>query len=335
MSRYTSTNCAGPAWAGLYNEITRKITAELEAGRAPWIRPWGMVAAKALLAMPRNPATGRRYSGINLLILRGAVIERRYPVQSWLTFRQALSFGGDVCKGEPDTTAVHADRFMPKGKLQRSRENGEEVRAIPFLKRFTIFNAAQCENLPNTVAAATPLPPPGPIEPQVETLIHASGVDFCIGGDRAFYAPGPALVMALRPQAYFEPINWHRTALHEPGHATGHSSRLGRARSRSFGTKKNVFEELVTEINAALCRASLGIVPTVRHADYLGTWLRVAHEDNRGTVRAAAQVNKAADWLLSWLPDIGSARQADPATDNPSSPACPWRRIPLSGMVAP
>jgi antirestriction protein ArdC len=29
----------------------------------------------------------------------------------------------------------------------------------------------------------------------------------------------------------------------------------------------------VAEMNAAFCCASLGIVPTVRHADYLGSWL--------------------------------------------------------------
>ncbi|WP_264830024.1 zincin-like metallopeptidase domain-containing protein, partial [Klebsiella aerogenes] len=66
----------------------------------------------------------------------------------------------------------------------------------------------------------------------------------------------------------FEPINWHRTALHELGHATGHPSRLGRDMTGGFGTKKYAFEELVAEMNAAFCCASLGIVPTVRHADY-------------------------------------------------------------------
>jgi antirestriction protein ArdC len=55
------------------------------------------------------------------------------------------------------------------------------------------------------------------IEPQVEALIRATGIDFRIGGNRAFYAPGPDFVMVPPPQAYFEPINWHRTALHELG----------------------------------------------------------------------------------------------------------------------
>jgi antirestriction protein ArdC len=143
----------------------------------PWVQTWGTAAAKAPLAMPRNAVTGGQYSGINVLILWGAVIERGYPAQSWLTFRQALGLDGNVRKGERGTTVVYADRFVPEDERQRSRETGEEAQAIPFLKRFTVFNAGQCENLPETIAAAAPPPPPGLIEPQVEALIRASGVD--------------------------------------------------------------------------------------------------------------------------------------------------------------
>lgn len=73
------------------------------------------------------------------------------------------------------------------------------------------------------------------------------------------------------------------------------------------GSKKYAFEELVAEMNAAFCCASLGIVPTVRHADYIGSWLEVLREDNRAVVRAASQASKAADWILGFLPDTESA----------------------------
>ena len=53
------------------------------------------------------------YSGINVLILWGSVIEHGFPGQSWLTFRQALGLGGNVRKGEHGTTVVYADRFIP------------------------------------------------------------------------------------------------------------------------------------------------------------------------------------------------------------------------------
>jgi antirestriction protein ArdC len=216
-------------------------------------------------------------------------------------------------KGEHGTTVVYADRFIPEDEKQRARETGEEAAAIPFLKRYTVFNAAQCEGLPEDVAIAAPPPPPGQIEPQVEALIKATGIPFRIGGDRAFYAPAEDYVRVPPPAAYYDydPINWHRTALHELGHATGHASRLGRDLSGSFGTRKYAFEELVAEMNAAFCCASLGIVPTVRHADYLASWLEVLREDNRAIVRAASQASKAADWLLAFLPEADSAAEPD------------------------
>lgn len=58
----------------------------------------------------------------------------------------------------------------------------------------------------------------------------------------------------------------------------------------------------VAEISSAFCCASLGIVPTVRHADYIGSWLEVMREDSRAIVRAASQASKAADWILSFRP---------------------------------
>lgn len=304
MSRYDRSARPGSDRVSLYDDITNRIIGELEASRFPWVQPWGSAAVRAPLAMPQNAATGRHYSGINVLILWGAVIEHGFPGQSWLTFRQALSLGGNVRKGERGTTVVYADRFTPEEEKRRARETGDEAQAISFLKRFTVFNAAQCDGLPEEIAAVAP---PSLIEPRVEALIRATGIDFRIGGNRAFYVPSQDFVMVPPPQAYFEPINWHRTALHELGHATGHPSRLARDFSGSFGTKKYAFEELIAEINAAFCCASLGIVPTVRHADYIGSWLEVLREDNRAIVRAASQASKAADWLLSFLPDAGSS----------------------------
>lgn len=90
--------------ASLYEEITTKIMAELEAGRVPWVQPWGSSAVCAPLAIPKNAATSRAYSGINVLILWGAVVESGFATQSWLTFRQALTLGAHVSKGERGTT---------------------------------------------------------------------------------------------------------------------------------------------------------------------------------------------------------------------------------------
>jgi antirestriction protein ArdC len=315
MSRQTTRARPGTDPASLYDEITTKILAELEAGRLPWVQPWGTAAAKAPLALPKNAATGRAYSGVNVLILWGAVIGGGFPCQSWLTFRQALSLGGHVRRGERGTTVVYADHFVPDDEKKRARETGEEARAIPFLKRFTVFNLAQCEGLPEDLTVAAPPPALSLIEPTVEALIKASGIDFRIGGNSAFYVPAQDFVQVPPPQAFFEPINWHRTGLHECGHATGAAHRLNRDLSGSFGTRKYAFEELVAEISAAFCCAALGIVPTVRHADYVGAWAEVLRENNRAIVRAASQASKAADWLLSFLPEEQRVIAGEPTID--------------------
>lgn len=231
----------------LYEEVTARIIAELEAGRAPWVQPWGTGGASGP-ALPRNAVTARAYSGINVLILWGAVIAQGYPSQAWLTFKQARDAGGCVMKGERGTCVVYADRFTPEAERERARASGETARAIPFLKRFTVFNLAQCDGLsPDAVKGAVdPAPlPEREIVPVAESVIAASGVDFRIGGSQAFYVPVHDFVQVPPQPAFFDQINYYRTALHELTHATGHPSRLGRDLSNSFGTKGYAREELV------------------------------------------------------------------------------------------
>ena len=71
MSRSAVRARPGQDRASLYEDITNTIIAELEAGRLPWVRPWGSSGVSAPLDMPKNAAPGRGYSGINVLILWG------------------------------------------------------------------------------------------------------------------------------------------------------------------------------------------------------------------------------------------------------------------------
>src|SRR6266404_654017 len=81
------------------------------------------------------------------------------------------------------------DRFVPHEELRRAERDGDERSEIPSLKRFTVFNTDQCENLPPELASAPLAVPEGPIMPHAGALIAATGANFRIGGDRAFYSP--------------------------------------------------------------------------------------------------------------------------------------------------
>jgi antirestriction protein ArdC len=291
-----------PPRGSLYDEVTAKIIAQLETGVFPWAQPWS--AAAAVPGLPRNAVSGRAYSGVNVLILWGAVIEGCYPSQDWLTFRQALAAGGCVRKGEKGETVFYADRFTPdNGRDQNdggSVLEGDTPRSIPFLKRFVVFNAAQCDGLPARLTA-DPVPlPPRELHERAEALIAATGADFRIGGARAFYDVAGDYVQVPPQSAFAEPINFYRTALHEASHWAGSAARLGRDQSGRFGSALYAKEELVAELSSAYLCAALGIAPTVRHADYLGSWLAVLRADSRAIFKAASQASKAADFLLAF-----------------------------------
>ena len=147
----------------------------------------------------------------------------------------------------------------------------------------------------------------------VEALIKATGIDFRIGGNRAFYVPSLDYVQVPPPQAYFEPINWHRTALHELGHASGHASRLGRDLTGGFGTKKYAFEELVAEMGSAFLSSHCGLQGQLHHASYIASWLEALRNDKRLVFSAASLAQKAVDFLMPELAAPVAASQAEDA----------------------
>ena len=147
MSRHYLRARTGEDRTSLYDEITNKIIAELEAGRVPWVQPWGTAAAKASLAMPKSAATGRQYSGINVLILWGppsnADSQARAGLPSAKRCRSAVtSARASAARPSSMPTALcHSTKSVAR------RETGEEAQAIPFLKRFTVFNTRSVRQL--------------------------------------------------------------------------------------------------------------------------------------------------------------------------------------------
>jgi len=287
----------------IYQEITNKIISQIEGGILPWVQPW----QGSGFSLPRNASTKKVYSGVNILLLWDALFSGNYATNIWLTFKQALAMGGAVRKGERGTTVVFTDTFVPKKEQEKT--NLEDQRRIGFLKRFTVFNVAQCDNLPPELIVS--LPPAShrfPVE-SAESLIKANGAMFERGGDHAFYHPASDTIRVPTQEQFFEPINFYRTALHELTHWSGAKHRLNRDFSGRFGSEAYAREELVAEMGSAFLCANLGITPTVRHADYIGNWLTILKNDSRAIVSAASHASKASDYLLAFT-NQSSAEQA-------------------------
>ena len=94
------------------------------------------------------------------------------------------------------------------------------------------------------------------------------------------------------------------TLFHELIHSTGHASRLNRptvTEAAGFGSNPYCREELVAEMGAAfLCgQAEIAERTIDRSAAYIKGWLGKLQADPMLIVQAAAQAQKAADFILN------------------------------------
>jgi len=101
-------------------------------------------------------------------------------------------------------------------------------------------------------------------------------------------------------EAHVSTADFYCTAFHELGHWTAHPSRLARDLQNRFGSEAYAREELIAELTSAFLCAQFGIVPQVRHTDYLGHWLQILKADSRAIFHAASQASKASDFILAF-----------------------------------
>jgi antirestriction protein ArdC len=282
----------------VYSRITNKIIADLEQGVRPWLKPWSAGHTEGRIVRPLRH-NGVPYNGINIVMLWSAATEKGYACPYWLTFKQAIELGGNVRKGEKGELVVYANRLT----RTETDDKGEEVeREIPFMKGYTVFNADQCDGLPDqfkTKPVASTAEPLARIE-HAEQFFAGTGADIRHGGTRAFYAEGPDYIQ-MPPFATFTDAESHAsTLLHELTHWTKHPKRLGRDFGRvRFGDEGYAKEELVAELGSAFLSADLGIAPEILedHAAYIGNWLKALKDDKRLIFSAAAHASRAADYL--------------------------------------
>ena len=278
----------------LYQVVTDQIIAALEAGTPPWVCPWARSPGDSL---PANLATGRQYRGINTILLNMQTMAHGYAQNRWLTFHQALSLGACVRKGSTGTGIVFF-KMLECDRDQRAANDAVTRKVIPLLRSFTVFNAAQIDNLPEALTAA-PATPEGwsPIE-AAEELLTRSGAVIGHGGDRAFYRPSDDVIQLPMPGAFPLASRYYNVALHELTHWTGHASRCNRVLSSRANMDSYAHEELVAELGSAFLSSHCGLPSELQHATYIETWLQALKGDKRLIFSAASMAQKAADFLL-------------------------------------
>ena len=282
----------------VYEEITEKMINILEGGNCPWVKPWK--DGPSSFNLPESFKTRKLYRGINSWILWWAP----YRSNLWGTFKQLLEAGYPVRKGEKATKII----FWKILEKESVGENGKKTKdKIPLLKTYSVFNVDQTEGFPEVVQGDL-------IQREVKEKIEDCEKlisSFPLGMPEIQYAPGKAFYSPSRdvisipsPADYENQEYYYHTLFHESIHATGHKERLNRESllaSNFFGDDIYSQEELVAEMGASFLDAFSGIgQKTIENsAAYLRGWINALRGDSKLIIRAAAQAQKATDYLMN------------------------------------
>ena len=269
----------------IYTEITQSIIEQLEQGAAPWIKPW-----KADSSADKNLVSQKPYQGINRLLLGMSSMVKGFSVPVWASYKQWEAIGANVKKGEKGTKIVF---YSPVSK--ENKQTGD-LEKYAVLKTYFVFNAAQVEGI-DIVPAETVAAEFTAVE-LAEQRIIKTGAAISHGGDAAFYMPSADRIQLPNKTAFNSEANYYATAFHELAHWTGSKNRLDRDLDKGrFGNPAYAFEELVAEMSAAFLCSDYGIQGELRHAGYIGHWLKALREDSKAVFKAAALAQKAADYI--------------------------------------
>src|SRR5262245_40654757 len=136
----------------IYQTITDKIVAAIDAGANDAKLPWHRTGASSII--PKNAVTKNAYNGINVVALWAMAPERAYPYSLWATYKQFQSVEAQVRKGEKASLVIFYKEYDVEPDPNNENDDGKRRVA----KASWVFNVAQVDNftLPETLP---PLPP--------------------------------------------------------------------------------------------------------------------------------------------------------------------------------
>jgi antirestriction protein ArdC len=271
-------------------------------GLPPWRRPWCISANSGF---PTNALSGRKYSGINILLLKMAAMTHNFQSKYWATFHQwTHELGGKVMRRPENvkrgTWGQSIVFFTRVTKTEMDPSTGEEEEtSFPILKTFCVFNVSQVvgpfDHLRVKEESLNVNPNFVDFQPG-EDLVNAIGPDIRFGGDRACYHKIEDYIKMPHKHRFKDPKEYYATLFHEIIHST---------ESKCNWTGSYAEAELRAEIGAAFTLAALGIPQSdnlTNHKAYVASWLEALHKDSRFIFRAASAASKAADYILSFAP---------------------------------
>lgn len=286
----------------------------IEQDPAQWEAGW----YKAPSISPLNGKTQRNYKGLNAFYLYVIALQHGYRDPRWFTFNQVKEFGGNVKSGEKSSEIFFWTWYDKKtkkpfdvktldGMTDEEKQEYKQENVRPVIKFYQVFNAQQCDKLPEYELIQTPemaVEERARQNDLIETVIANSEAPvYYDGGNRAYYSPMSDSIHLPEIKDFKTMQDYYATALHEIAHSTGHESRLNRSLKGIFGSPDYAREELRAELASVFIQTELGISVEGKHFEnhgaYLASWLKAVKDNPKEFYSAASDAEKISDYVSS------------------------------------
>ena len=161
-------------------QVAERVAKQVEKGEAPWQKGWDKPTGADL--QPFNPATLKRFKGINAVQLQSVAQEKGYNDPRWMSFHTANRIGAKIRKGERGTRVEYL-RFPPKPQDKQDKAapdggaNGKEKEQTKISHHtYVVFNAEQIERMPPLEQQLAKEPQQHEVCERAERMLQDSGV---------------------------------------------------------------------------------------------------------------------------------------------------------------
>ncbi len=309
----------------IIEEISAPIIQALEDGKRVWSMPFMRTEG---VHSAYNYQSKTFYKGLmNQMSLGCRQLKEGWEHNAWLTYKGAKALGGYVPREAKGKGAIVT--FWKFTKIEKKDAEGNviydangdaEMRKIPFLKSYKVFNVAQCKDIPMPEKKKEEKFKPLKVLKDAEAIVkkydlQEKNLEIKIGDNmRACFIPSRDVIECPSMRNHVEVAkknkqsvndgkqHYYSTLFHEMIHSSGHKSRLDRLEENfSFGDHEYSKEELVAEIGSSVLCSEAGLNSEVVFDNtlaYCQSWAKKLKSDPQWILWASSRALTASNYIL-------------------------------------
>ncbi len=274
----------------------------LKEEKIPWHKSWNV-------NVNYNGITGKKYRGINELLLTIITEKEKYSDPRWYTFLQIKSQGWKLKNAKGKGVPIEfwscydkikkciVDYSIYKEIIQKYPEREKDFSVIR--KVSCVYNASIIDGVPEYKSKLKE--ENLPTEKYISNIIKNIKVSYKEEGEKSYYNYETDQIVLPPSRTFDDKYSYYATQLHELCHASGSNKRLNRCIENKYGTKDYAKEELIAEIGSSFLMSNLNVEVKKKHYDnhkgYIQSWIEILENNPNELFKAINEATKVYDYL--------------------------------------